>query len=353
MANFFVNNDTQSILNAIGAKISTLKPSSKFEIERNSLLIKMIKGFLSVPEMWDDLTQFNIENASSSLIKALHSDIHDKPQIDRLFVSCAKFYLESYIIGNNDLYDTANEVRAFLIYDKDEFDSSARSEIIYTLHEMPLSITRKLLNSDAVRSYKQYKANIDSLKKMEEEWEENLNAKLNQIKTIQDTLDKQDNAFNFVGLTRGFSNLGKEKKKELDTVRYVLFFLGGILPTPLIIEMIYLANNDRFDGNALHFLSLIPVFSITVILAYFFRVALTNFNSAKAQLSQIELRKSLCQFIQKYAEYAKDIKSKDKELLKKFEEVIFSNIMTEESKIPSTFDGLEQLASLISSLKGK
>ena len=76
-----------------------------------------------------------------------------------------------------------------------------------------------------------------------------------------------------------------------------------------------------------------------------------NFNSVRAQLIQIDLRKSLCQFIQNYATYAKDIREQNTDLLVKFEEVIFSNIMPSEDKIPSTFDGLEQLTNLIGALK--
>ena len=68
---------------------------------------------------------------------------------------------------------------------------------------------------------------------------------------------------------------------------------------------------------------------------------------------QIELRKSLCQFIQDYSKYSKEISRENAGLLSKFEEVIFSNIMTSEDKIPSTFDGLEQLATLIKAVKNK
>jgi hypothetical protein len=96
---------------------------------------------------------------------------------------------------------------------------------------------------------------------------------------------------------------------------------------------------------------LLPVFSITFILIYYFRVALQNHNSIKAQLSQIELRKTLCQFIQSYSDYSTKIKKEDPESLSKFESIIFSSIITNGDNIPSTFDGLEQVVKLISDLK--
>ncbi|HDR1868661.1 TPA: hypothetical protein SIC62_000746 [Pasteurella multocida] len=66
---------------------------------------------------------------------------------------------------------------------------------------------------------------------------------------------------------------------------------------------------------------------------------------------QLELRKTLCQFIQSYADYAKEIKEKDRSSLEKFENLIFSSILSDSEKVPSTFDGLEQLANLIKNIK--
>lgn len=84
---------------------------------------------------------------------------------------------------------------------------------------------------------------------------------------------------------------------------------------------------------------------------YYFRVVLINHISLRTQIMQIELRKSLCQFIQSYSDYSSEIRKNNPEALSKFEDVVFSNIMLSDDKIPSTFDGIEQIASLINSLK--
>lgn len=96
----------------------------------------------------------------------------------------------------------------------------------------------------------------------------------------------------------------------------------------------------------------IPGLSLTLILVYYFRVALQNYQSIKAQILQIEFRMTLCGFIQSYAEYSSNIKDKNPSSLSKFEDVIFSNIMPTENKIPSTFDGIDQVSALITSIKG-
>ncbi|HDR1137280.1 TPA: hypothetical protein QB640_002020 [Pasteurella multocida] len=66
---------------------------------------------------------------------------------------------------------------------------------------------------------------------------------------------------------------------------------------------------------------------------------------------QLELRQSLCQFIQNYADYAKEIKEKDSASLEKFENLIFSSILSSPDKVPSTFDGLDQLANIVKEMR--
>lgn len=78
---------------------------------------------------------------------------------------------------------------------------------------------------------------------------------------------------------------------------------------------------------------------------------LFHYRTVQTQIMQLDLRLSLCQFIQSYAEYAKEIKTNDKDALDKFENLIFSSILSSDEKIPSTFDGLEQLNSLIKQFK--
>ena len=96
---------------------------------------------------------------------------------------------------------------------------------------------------------------------------------------------------------------------------------------------------------------LVPIISIEVILIYFFRVILLNHRSVKAQSMQIELRQTLCQFIQSYTSYSTDMKKQDAAALEKFESLIFSGVLSDPEKLPSTFDGVEQIGNLIKSVK--
>jgi hypothetical protein len=98
--------------------------------------------------------------------------------------------------------------------------------------------------------------------------------------------------------------------------------------------------------------SLPTIIAVEIIMLFFFRIVLTQFRSVKAQLLQVDLRISLCQFIESYAEYVSKLREKDSTALSKFEALIFSGLVAEESGIPSTFDGVEQVANLVRSLRG-
>lgn len=75
--------------------------------------------------------------------------------------------------------------------------------------------------------------------------------------------------------------------------------------------------------------------------------------SIQSQLLQLDLRMTLCRFIQSYADYAVDLKKKHPDGFEKFESLIFSPLVSSDDKVPNTFDGLDQLSSVVNIVKGK
>lgn len=129
--------------------------------------------------------------------------------------------------------------------------------------------------------------------------------------------------------------------------------MGLFIISPLVSEII-LAAKGIYSGKSLgtdHLFVLVPIISIEIIMIYFFRVILFNHRSVKAQIMQIELRQTLCQFIQSYTEYSTEMKKQDPNALEKFESLIFSGVLSDPEKLPSTFDGVEQISNLIKSIK--
>ncbi len=172
-----------------------------------------------------------------------------------------------------------------------------------------------------------------------------LDEKKNKLDELKKCLIDLSIDYNFAGLTKAYSNFYKSKNKERWISLAVLVFLALLSFAPLSIKMITETSSKITNVNIIHYLGFS---ALTIISLYFFRVALQNYNSIKAELTQIKLRMNLCMFVDNYSDFSKD--KDNREALEKFENIIFSNIQPNENNIPSTFDGLEQLASVIESL---
>lgn len=184
-------------------------------------------------------------------------------------------------------------------------------------------------------------------------WNSEFEAKKAAVEILKDKLDTYETGFNFVGLYQGFSALKKEKVDLVPSLEKRFTGLAaGIVIIP-ILELIWVLFNYKSLNTNLGILGFIalPTISIIIILYYFLRVSLIDLKSLKSQIMQLELRMTLCQFIQSYAEKSKELKEHNKEGFEKFESLIFSSIVSSDDKIPSTFDGMEQLSSLLKNFK--
>lgn len=209
---------------------------------------------------------------------------------------------------------------------------------------------------DKVKEAEEKLNNIDSTIKLETEKLENLLSKKEEkVKTLSSKLEEQKIGFNFVGLSQGFENLlSKKRISKWTSFSIMAIFCIFLITVPIVFlggRFLNWFPEYNINWNDIGWEHTLPILGLEFVLIYFFRVVLTHYNSIQTQIMQIELRQSLCQFIQSYADYAKEIKEKDGGSLEKFENLIFSSILSTPDKVPSTFDGLEQLSNLIKNLK--
>ena len=204
------------------------------------------------------------------------------------------------------------------------------------------------MGKEGLHTFIEYDKKREEVQKALDKLQIVLSEKLEEAERLKQCLDSYQTAFNFVGLSKGFENLLDKKRSAKKWTLSFLSALGIIVIAPLIFELWYF-----IQGNDVTWQKMLPVITLELILIYFFRVILNNYQSLQAQIIQIELRQALCQFIQSYAEYAKKIKKDDTGSLEKFESLIFSSILAHSDKIPGTFDGLESLTSLIKEWKSK
>jgi hypothetical protein len=249
------------------------------------------------------------------------------------------------------------ELRRFLDYVDDEaeaFSSRPMQQIQFARHQMPIAILKKLIGSPILKNVNEPQKFADAIQEKFTAWNKELNEKEQTATQLKEALETYTTAFNFVGLHKGFDTLSTAKALEVKGLNRLLVGFGVLAGAPLFAELVAVAFFlDRFkEWNANMLFAAIPAFSLTVLLIYFFRIVLRRAEAARSQLLQIELRKTLCQFIQSYADYSNKIKGNNPEALSKFENIIFSGLVSTDDKLPTTFDGVDQLGQLVQAIRG-
>ncbi|MGB8667744.1 MAG: hypothetical protein WCD24_23825 [Serratia inhibens] len=349
---FFQLDKNRRTLNYIKKSLDNIETFETFDKERNEYIILLLKSFIEESESWDESTQFNIENISESFINSNIKENSLKEELDDFFSDCFRFFLERYLSQGIKPHKDFLKIKDFAIRNIDNFSSIASTQISYALQSMPLEVFRKNLKSTNLDLIKDFIKTHEDCKTLKSGWDSDYAQRISEIRQLKEALDEQKNAYNFVGLHKGFDDLSVEKKKEGRNASNILIALGSIIFIPIILEIIFIINKGDSLTLSHALITLIPSTSLLLILVYYFRIALHDYKSIKSQINQIELRKSLCQFIQNYAQYSSKIKKDDTSALEKFEAIIFSNIVMTDDKIPSTFDGIESVANLIKSVKG-
>lgn len=351
----FDTNQSKTVLAKFKNKIDGIVPSDDFEKQRNSLIRLVVSSMENKAEQWDKLCQINIDWIGDQFINRLSNEEKElsKERLDDICSMCFRFLFELYLSTKNDLAMEFEAAKRFVFKNVDLFESNAREQIEYAIRDMPINIFKSISHSDSIESIKDFNAVSKKAEKLKEDWEKELSARESRVSKLKESLSKYENGFNFVGLFQGFDDLAKAKATERDNILFWLKVLSVVIVLPVLAELFVIYKNiDNIsaikDGLIV---SIFPTLSLAGIAIYYFRVLLFSYKSVKSQLLQIDLRKTLCRFIQHYSEYSSEIKKQDAESLEKFENIIFSGIVTEDGNLPSTYDGVEQIGKLIKSAK--
>lgn len=177
------------------------------------------------------------------------------------------------------------------------------------------------------------------------EIQDTLNKYQTKADNLVDFIKKQQSKLNFVGLGRAFKTITKEKNTDKNNIeKYLKYYFRALLVIPIIVACaLYFQEKPNY-----YFC--IPATTIELIVLYAFRLFYQQYLFVKSELQQVNLRHSLCAFIESYMEFKKDNKDNTVDL---FEQLIFSNIISDEKKVPATVDGLDSIAKIIETIKGK
>lgn len=351
----FNNNQSKAVLIGFRNRIDSLSPVDDFDVQRNSLIRLVINAMEENSKEWDQLCQINIGWIGDQFISRLSDGEAElsKKYLDDVCSMCFRFLFELYLSVKNSLSMEFEAARNFVFNNIDLFDKNAKQQIEYAIRHMPISIFKEIANGEAMQNIKDFNTISMKAQELKEEWEEDLGRKENRVNQLKDSLLKYENAFNFVGLFQGFDDLSREKNIERDGILFWLRILSIIIVLPVMVELVIIYRNiDNISAiKEGLFVSIFPTLSLVAISVYYFRVLLINYKSVKSQILQIELRKTLCRFIQHYSDYSSKIKKQDSDALEKFESIIFSGIVADEESLPSTYDGMEQIGRIIKAAK--
>ena len=261
--------------------------------------------------------------------------------------------LEFSLPDDKELGADLSVVRGFVQSNISSFSESDFSDVVYAEYLMPSYVLKKLVNDPSLAEIKEFNNKFDQVKQAKLDWDAELDKRQSRLDALEDYSKRLTVKYNFVGITKGFQDLLIQKNKEKRFVHFSLIFVALSMTAMLFCELSFVVINiDEIDLHKETLIYTLPaVIAIQILLFYFFRVILSNHNSLKAQILQLDLRVSVCQFIQSYTEYSSEIKKADQSAFEKFEQLIFSGLVATDADIPSTFDGVEQIAKLVASIK--
>ncbi len=222
--------------------------------------------------------------------------------------------------------------------------------------DIPFKILQEILNTSGLKNLNTTIEKFNAIEETLSNWDKSLSDKEAEVTRLEKSLESYKDAFNFVGIFEGFNKLHVKKENELWWSRIGLALIGCVIFGTFAYELNSIKSiiqiSKVIDIPTLLAIT-IPFTLLIFLLLYFFKIILQTMRSVQSQLLQLDLRMTLCRFIQSYAEYAAELKAKPPEGFEKFESVIFSPLVSSDDKIPNTFDGLDQLSSVVNIVKGK
>jgi hypothetical protein len=307
--------------------------------------------------IFDERCQISIRSLDSKFLDLVTST-HRSSDLERIDMLNAFIYQFSVEYDLSSAEGRPMELQSFMSFmerREGELPKSISDRMTYARQSLPIRIIKTTLNNDEFSNLKNIKVYSEFIKKQFELWDGNIASRQRDADRLGELFEKHANDFNFSGLHTGFSDMAARITKELRFSQIGLGIFGALLFAPSATELFYLlpilqAGDDL--PTPVLIASGVGTITLTLLVLYFFRIALRKADSCRAQLMQIHLRMSLCRFIQPYTDYSRDVREKHAETFAKFESLIFSGIVGTTEKIPSTFDGLEQITSLAKSLRG-
>lgn len=356
MENVNVFFDEQKFQSAIADFLRRLN-AEELSIEINKQFVQFIFSalalFKSNARDFDGACQLNIKFIGNRFYNQIQESRMNADSIESVFTSCYRFLSElAFHKESNFPGDVGYEVQRVLEkiqYEASEIPSHVKNQLVYADNFMPVALAKNFLNKADFGVIKTFDEKYAGLGAVVEDLDKKLEVSKKEVVALHDSLKSYKDAFNFVGLHKGFDDIARSKRRSSNLSIFMMALLAVLMVSPFLWKIWHVLNDapSTFFNTELY----VAFLGYDLLLLYFFRVVFQGYKSVKGQLVQLDLRKAVCQFIQSYADYAVKIKGSNPALLEKFESLVFSGIVANEENIPSTFDGVEQLIKLFEKVR--
>lgn len=303
---------------------------------------------------------FNIEQIGRTFKEQLESADPRNSKDSELLAALIFRFVQEYEVANPDglSEELAHGLRMIRGLN---LEHPAGSHVMYGQHSMLIGVLKQYLHHNDIVAIKKLPATIERALKVNSDSERMLEEREKKVAHLGGGLKKLKIGSDFVELVSGFSKMRARKSFEKHFNFGCLLFLAILLISPAALKIYVYCAGRKIPEIDLY--TAVSITALEFVFIYFFRVALHNFRSVKAQILQLDLRIALLQFIQSYVKFSGEAnmrmassnnENSSKALnLDRFEQVIFSGLVSGENDLPSTFDGLDGLAKIIEKVKGK
>ncbi|BCL74820.1 hypothetical protein JHS3_05560 [Jeongeupia sp. HS-3] len=233
-----------------------------------------------------------------------------------------------------------------------ELCDEVRARASYVNYLLPANVASNDIKKSLIELEEKKKSVSDHASKVStvlSDADQRLTSWLKQVDVYESRLKEYRSNYNFLGLSHAFEGLIRSKKNELRIDVGILTIMAMVMTAiPIAYSIVKSVPDDL--SKALLFYA--PIVGVEILLVFFFRIVLRNYYSRKTQVVQLELRHGICAFYESYVDFTN--KHKSDRSFDRFESLIFSGVVEESGKIPTTFDGLESIiASVANAMKGK
>lgn len=323
-----------------------------------------LEAMTSTYSDYDSLTPYCSAVRGDALLKSI-SSVPNIPGVRRFLVIAVAFIREATLNNSNRSHSEQVVLTHFL--GKSEYAESdpadefwANYEVDYIRYVLP----QILLNKKQAEILYENK-NLDSkVREARDGIEEEVARSKLDLQNIQERIEaykaelsKLASEYNFVGLADGFKQLlkikGREKRASLTFVA-LLGVVSAILPVVFVLIVAGAALNGFIPQNwtPAAITKIVAIAGVEVTIIYFFRVTLREYMLIRSQVTNLQLRLTLCTFIEGYSEFSGRIRiSEGGSSLNLFEGLIFGPLPEGDISLPATVDGLEQAVKLAQALK--